>query len=160
MEEEPWWKKAAQGVMESVKEKIVKKEPAVEPNFGKAYPDVLNTIKETFKADVLHISELGRFKSENVELCCYGIILKEKSEFEGMELFKSIFAVLSATKPQFAIQLERKYVQEGRMANAIASELNQLSSVYLLYKEFASTKPWLKFDSYGFGEFKVAKPKK
>ncbi|MEM3556195.1 MAG: hypothetical protein QXF56_05740 [Candidatus Micrarchaeia archaeon] len=159
MEEEPWWKKAAQGVMESVKDKLVKKEPIIEPNFGKPYPEVLNAVVESFRGEVLHISELGRFRSENAELCCYAVVFRERCELEGMEAINPLFAVFSGGKPQFALRLESKYVQKERMGSAIVSELNFLSSIYLLYKEFASTKPWLKYDSYGFEEFKLTKLK-
>lgn len=159
-EGEAWWKKAAQGVMESVKDKLVKKEPVVELNFGRNHPDVLNEVNESFRGAVIHISELGRFKSENAELCCYGIMVKEKCEFDGMEKFRSLFMVSSAGKTQFVVELGSRFAQEGRLGNAVALELGSLPSFYLLYKEFATTKPWVRFDSYSFEQFKASKVKK
>jgi hypothetical protein len=155
--EEPWWKKAAQGVMETMKDKLVKKEPAVEPNFGRTHPQILAEIKEKFRGNVIHIWELGKFKSENQELACYGVMFKDECEFDGMDSFTSTFVVYSGGKAQFAIPSERKFARSDMLPSIIASELNWFSSLYLLYKEFASTKLWVKYNRQSFEEFKIFK---
>jgi hypothetical protein len=157
--EEPWWKKAAQGVVETVKEKLVKKESVVEPNFGRTHPDILAGIREKFRGSVIHIWELGKFKSENRELCCYGVILEQEFEFEGMNSFKSILVVYSEGKAQFAVVAEPKLLRSESAASVVTSELNWLALTYTLYKEFASTKPWVRYNSSAFEEFKLTKTK-
>lgn len=155
--EEPWWKKAAQGVMNTVKDRIEKKEPAVQPNLGLSHPDILAGITDNFKGDVLHIWELGKFKSERDELRCYGVILKQEFEFEGMSCFRSIFVVFAGDKAQFATAAEPTILKSEMTPNFIASDLARFTSVYTLYKEFASTKPWVKYNPAAFMDFKIMK---
>jgi hypothetical protein len=155
--EEPWWKKAAQGVIKTVEDKIVKKEPAVQPNLGVNHPEVLAGMNDTSKDDVLHVWELGKFKSEKDELCSYGVILKQESEFDGINSFKSIFVVYAGGKAQFAEAAEPALVRNDMTPNFIASDLNRLMLIYTLYKEFASTKPWVKYNQAAFEEFKITK---
>jgi hypothetical protein len=157
--EEPWWKKAAQGVMKSVEERIAKKEPAVQPNFGMNHPEVLAGINDRFRGDVLHIWELGKFKSEKDELSCYGVILKQEFEFDGMSSFRSTFVAYSGGKAQFAIAGEAALLRSDMTPSFIASDLSWFALVYVLYKEFASTKPWVKYSPAAFEEFKIMKAK-
>ncbi len=155
--EQPWWKKAAQGVIKTVEDKIVRKEPAVQPNLGVNHPEVLAGISDRFRGDVLHIWELGKFKSEKDELCCYGVILKQEFEFDGMSSFRSIFVVYSEGKGQFAVAAEPALLRSDMTPTFIASDLNWFALLYTLYKEFASTKSWVKFNPTAFEEFKIFK---
>jgi len=155
--EEPWWKKAAQAAVDTVKDKLVKKEPAVEPNFGKNHPAVMSGIKDKFRGEVLHVWELGSFRSENQELVCYGVMFRDECEFDGMNSFTSVFAVYAGGKAQFAIPSERKFSRGDTLPSLIASELSWFSSLYPLYKEFASAKPGTKYNSQSFEEFKIFK---
>lgn len=157
--EQPWWKKAAQGVMETVKDKVAKKEPAVQPNLGMSHPQVIAGISDRFKGDVLHTWELGKFKSEKDELSCYGVIFKQEFEFEGISCFRSIFVAYLGGKAQFAKVDEPALVKSDMTPNFIATELGWFSMVYTLYKEFASTKPWVKFKPDAFEEFALMKAK-
>jgi hypothetical protein len=157
--EQPWWKKAAQGVVNTVKEKIEKKEPAAQPNFGMSHPTVLAGINDRFKGDVLHIWDLGKFRSEKDELICYGVILKQEFEFDGMSSFRSIFVVYSGGKAQFAKVDEPALLRSDITPNFIAMELGWFTAVYTLYKEFATTKPWVKYKPDSFEEFAIMKAK-
>jgi hypothetical protein len=155
--EQPWWKKAAQGVLKTVGDKLVKNEPSVQPNLGVNHPEVMNGISERFRGDVLHIWELGKFRSEKDELSCYGVILKQESEFEGMDSFRSIFVVYSVGKAQFATAAEPVLLKSEMTPFFIASNLEWFALVYTLYKEFATTKQWVKFSPTAFEEFKIMK---
>jgi len=157
--ESSWWKKAAENVVDTVKDKLAKKEPVIEPNFGKTHPQVLSCVKEKFRVDVIHIWELGKFRSENQELSCYGVIFKGESAIDGMSSFRSIFIAYGTEKVQFAVAHYPVLLREELFRNFISSELNVLSSAYMIYKEFASTKPWVKFDYRAFEEFKLSKEK-
>jgi len=103
---------------------------------------------------------MGKFRSENQELSCYGVIFREECEFAGMSSFKSIFVVYSAGKAQFAIEAEPKLLSDEMSPNVVASEFNWFGSIYILYKEFASTKPWVRYNHLAFEEFIASKPKK
>jgi len=155
--EQPWWKKAAQGVVDTVKEKMVKKEPAVQPNLGMNQPQVLAGISERFRGDVLHIWELGKFKSEKDEFSCYGVVLKQEFEFEEISCFRSIFVAYSGGEPQFAKVAEPTLLRSDMTPNFIASNLDWFALVYTRYKEFASTKPWVKHNPDAFEEFLLMK---
>jgi len=155
----PWWRKAAENVVGTVKDKLAKKEQVVEPNFGKTHPEILSCIKEKPRADVMHIWELGKFRSENQDISCYGVIFREESCIEGMGSFRCIFIAHAAEKVYFAVTSYPILVREEAFRSVISSELNWLSSTYLLYKEFASTKPWVKFEYRAFEEFKLIKEK-
>ncbi len=155
--EQPWWKKAAQGVIKTVEDKIAKKEPAVQPNLGVNHAEVVAGINERFRGDVLHIWELGTFRSEKDELRCYGVILKQESEFDGISSFRSIFVVYSGGKAQFAVAAEPALVRSDMTPTFIASDLNWFALIYTLYKEFVSSKSWVKFSPVAFEEFKIFK---
>lgn len=131
----------------------------MQPNLGMNHPEVLAGISDKFKGDVLHIWDLGRFKSEKEELCCYGVILKQESEFDEMISFRSLFVVYSQGKAQFAIAAEPALLRTDMTPSFIASDLNWFASVYTLYKEFATTKPWVKYSPAAFEEFKIIKAK-
>jgi hypothetical protein len=155
--EDPWWKKTAQSVMDKVKEKIDKSERPVQPNLGANHPEVMDGISERFRSDVLHIHELGKFKSEKDDLSCYGVVIKQEPEFEGMGSFRSIFAVYLGGKAQFAIAAEPVLLKNEITPSFIASKLDWFTAIYILYKEFATTKPWVKFNPSAFEEFKMMK---
>jgi len=120
----------------------------------------MGCIKEKSRADVIHVWELGRFKSENEELSCYGVIFKEECAVEAMGSFKSIFVACCAGKVRFALSSSPILLSDDALGSFIASELGWLSSMYTAYKEFATSKPWVKYDPRAFGEFKLSKAKK
>ena len=161
--EEPWWKKAAQGVLKTVGDKLGKNQLSMQPNLGANHPEIMNGISERFRSDVLHICELGKFKSEKDELSCYGVVLKQEPEFEGMGSFRSIFTAYSGGKAQFATAAEPVLLKNEMTPFFIAANLEDFTAMYIVYKEFATTKPWLKFNPAAFEEFKIMKarmPKK
>jgi hypothetical protein len=155
--EEPWWKKTAQSVMDTVRSKIEKQARPVQPNLGANHPEVISGISERFRSDVLHIYELGKFKSEKDELSCYGVVLKQEPEFEGMGSFRSIFTAYSEGKAQFATAAETLLLKNEMTPFFIASDLEWFAAMYTLYKEFATTKPWVKFNPPAFEDFTIMK---
>jgi len=84
-------------------------------------------------------------------------MFRDECEFDGMNSFTSVFAVYAGGKAQFAIPSERKFSRGDTVPTLIASELNWFSSLYPLYKEFASAKPWAKYNCQSFEEFKIFK---
>lgn len=158
--ENSWWKKAAENVVGTVKDKLVKKEPVIEPNFGKTHPEVMECIRERSRADVIHVWELGKFKSESEELFCYGVIFKEESAVELMSSFRSIFVACCAGQVRLAVSSHPILFRDEMLRNVISSEFSWLSSTYTTYKEFASSKPWVKYDPRAFEEFRLSKAKK
>lgn len=138
----------------------MKKEPVIEPNFGKTHPEILECIKQKSRVDVIHVWELGRFKSENEEFFCYGVISKEESAVELMSSFRSIFVAYRAGQVRFAVSSHPILFRDEMLRNVISSELSWLSSTYTTYREFVSSKPWVKYDPRAFEEFRLSKVKK